>query len=202
MSSPSYYDDGNFAVAAQNGPWRFAFPFSDHGDATSFTATRAMRRKAQNFVRTSLMTSRSFSIGATYLVGISEARDVGCGLLEWEETWASVPVTRTEYGSIAYTLQDLHIISSSDGQSFDLLEYTSTRDARFVFEYSLNQPLPRRLAPVVVVKDQTAYGFGGWGTFPAGAQILAQDTQSDIYMGRIYQRKSVFIEYHPFIELI
>ena len=206
MSSPSYYDDGNFTIAQQNGPWLFAFPFSEKGDSSTFTATRKVRQKATAIKKPALMSKLNFNLGTTYLVSISETKDVSNGLVEWEEIWASVPVSRREYGSITYTLQDLHITFSSAGRTPTLLEYTTTRDAAFLYEYSVGKPLPRRIAPVVVIQNvegsQSIYGFGGWGTFTTGTEILAQDTTSSIYIGKIYERRSVLIEYQPFVSLI
>ncbi len=201
MSSPRYYDDGSFNVAQQNGPWRYSFPFAERGDRFTFIAQRMMRCAAIALRPSVLMTQINSSLGRAYLVNVSESKDVGGGLLEWEETWASLPQTRSEYGSITYTLQDLTKDASTPPQ-FTLREFTSTRDARVVYEYSITAPLPRQLAPMVILVNNRAYGFGGWGTFYAGQEILAQDTQSQIYMCRIYERKSVLIEYQPFVQLV
>lgn len=199
MSSPTYYDDGNFATALQNGAWSYSFPFADKGDGATFTATRLMRQRATSRTKPVLMTARTFNLGRAFLVSVSDSRDVGQGLSEWEETWASLPKTRREYGSIAYTLQSLLTTFSSEGNSYLLNEFTSTRDSAIVYEYSLNQPLPRIIAPFVLLQDsQHVYIFGGWGTFNPGQEILAQDTQSEIYMCRIYCRKSVLISYGDF----
>lgn len=200
MSSPHYYDDGNFKLPLQNGPTRFAFPFAEHGDTVTFTATQTMRCDSRYFLPSILMRTVRFNLGLGYLVGISETRDAGNGLLEWDDTFASLPKRRTEYGSISYTTQAL-FQNNGLNNDFSILEYTATKDARFVYEYSLNVPLTRVIAPMIVNLNQVIYVYGGWGTFQPGQQILAQDTTSDIYMGKIYVRKSIFIDYQPGIQL-
>ena len=54
---------------------------------------------------------------------------------------------RTEYGSIVYTQQFLEI--SGVGEK-SITEYTSTRNAAVVYEYSLNAPLPAVQAPALM----------------------------------------------------
>lgn len=200
MSSPAYYDDGSFKYPLQNGPTRYALPFADKGDAVSFTATITMRGAFfQPFI---LMKAMVFNLGVAYLVQVGETRDVGCGLLEWDETYASVPVNRTEYGSIGYTQQLLTTeFSSANFGVQDISDFTCTRDAQMFYEYSLHKPLPRKLAPVLFNFQNRIYQRGGYGSFRTGELILAQDTTSEIYLGKIYCRKSILIEWQPGIAL-
>ncbi len=206
MSSPRYYDDGNFRLPVQSGTITFAHPFADKGDSVTFTATRTMRQDARYYQIIQLMATLYFPMGKAYRVNVSEATDVGCGILEWQETFSSLPQTRRIPGSISYTQQFLAQSQDDSGNTiFTLLEWTNTRDAYTVYEYSLNEPLARKLSPKVIqlnngVKVQT-YIEGGFGTFSEGTPILAKDTTSEIWMGRIYCRESTFIIYHQFVQL-
>lgn len=199
MSSPSYYDDGSFVQTLQNGPVRYAFPFVDKGDPATFTAVITKRQDARYVLPPQLMFSYVFNPGKAYLVGRSETRDVGNGILEWDDTYSSLPSNRSEYGSISYTQQRL--TQNTLTAERNIQEFTSTKDARYFYEYSLNTPKPRILAPLLVLFGNVIYPFGGWGTYSDGQEILAQDTTSEIYMGKIYVRKSIFVRFNQFITL-
>lgn len=205
MSSPRYYDDGSFKAPVQNGPISYAHPFADKGDSITFLATITFRQDAryfgiQGFVNLTLI--RVFPAGIAYRVNISEASNVDCGILEWTETYASIPVTRTEYGSISYTQQFVTLASVANGTELGVIEWTNTRDAAVTYEYSLGSPLPRKLSPKVIQIGQNVYTEGGFGTFSEGQSILAKDTESEIWMGRIYCRKSTVISYHQFVQFV
>lgn len=195
MSSPSYYDDGNFKVALAIGSPRFTFPFADRGDRISFTVAQTFRQDARDYGPSPLMLQKQFVRGTAYVVNVSETRDVGQSILEWDETCASVPVMRREYGSIVYTQQ----IMASTARGIQ--EFTGTRDAVMQYEYSINKPLKRILAPRIFQFDNVFEAIGNWGLFKDGQEILAQDTESGIYMAKIFVRKSVLIEYQSLVEI-
>ncbi len=200
MSAHTIIADGNFRFAAQNGGTSFRYPLADKGDGKSFIASRKVRQLASSYIAPTINARMDFPQGPGFLVDFNSPSPVSDGeaLLEWTEQYASIPQPRTEYGSITYTQQELQL-DSVGGRS--IAEITSTRDAAFVYEYSQNAPLPRIQAPLLFEVANVIFARGGWGTFPPGSIILAQDTQSEIYMARIYCRKSVFIVYDPFIEL-
>ena len=195
MSSPSYYDDGDFKLALAIGSPRFTFPFAERGDFISFVVAQTFRQDARYFNPSPEMLQKNFVLGIAYVVNISETRDVGQSILEWDETCASVPVTRREPQSIVYTQQIM--ASSARG----IQEFTGTRDAFAVYEYSINRPLPRKLAPVVRQFDNAFYTVGDWGLFKDGQEILAQDTDSEIYMAKIFVRKSIIIQFQQQVQL-
>lgn len=163
MSQPQHVTDGDFTVAAQNGPWKYAYPFSDKGDAISFTASRKMRCDQDSFVAPTLRTTRSFagkysvaypkvevSAGAVltsgsytqttpaigYLCSFTDPTPVDdtSGILEWEEKYANVPATRREFGSTNYT----QIIGM--GATDNELQFSGSFDAYNYFEYALIPP--------------------------------------------------------------
>lgn len=201
MSSPAYYDDGDFSIAQETGPIRYSFPFMAKGDAQTFIASVTYRQAAAYFSRPLLMARFGFNLGTAYLVDFSEPRDVGGGIVEWDGTFASIPANRNEYGSITYTQQTIGSVRLSTPPAYEINEFTSTRDARIFYEYSLNAPLPRKLAPLLIQFQNQIVGLGGWGYFNEGQEILAQDTQSEIYMAKIYQRKSVIVRYSNYITI-
>ncbi len=200
MSAHTIIADGNFRFAFQNGGTTFRYPFADKGDGISFIASLKKRILATSYLAPTINSRMDFPQGPAFLVDFSPPTPVSEGeaLLEWTESYASIPQTRTEYGSITYTQQFL--ATNGIGER-SVEEWTATRDAAFVYEYSQNAPLPRIQAPLLVTLANVIFARGGWGTFTDGQLILAQDTTSEIYMGKIYQRKSVIIPYQPLIQL-
>ena len=200
MSAHTIIVDGNFRFAAQNGGTSFRYPFADKGDGKSFIASRKVRQLASSYIAPTINSVMYFPQGAAYLVDFNAPEPVSDGqaLLEWTEVYAAIPQVRTEYGSIVYTQQFLEI--SGVGEK-SITEYTSTRNAAVVYEYSLNAPLPAVQAPALMSLANIIFSRGGWGTFLPGTIILAQDTTSEIWMGKIYSRKSVYVEYQAVINL-
>ena len=124
MSSPKYYDDGKFNLAAQNGATSFSFPFASKGDNQTFIARKKMRVASGAIQIPALMQAEDFTLGRAFYADRTDASDIGQGLVEYEAIYASLPATRTEYGTITYTQQYL--------LSGEIIEYTSTRDAAFL----------------------------------------------------------------------
>lgn len=199
MSAPKIIADGNFNFAQQNGPTSYKLPFADKGDFRSFQAINTMRVAAAKYTTPFVNSLQTFPLGNAYLSDMTAPSEVqGGALLEWQEIFASIPQPRSEYGSITYTQQ---YISTSVLGDRSIIDWTQTRDGRILYEYSLNTPLARILAPVLIEFASIIYFQGGWGTFTPGQEILAQDTTSEIYLGKIYCRKSVLVPYNPLIVL-
>lgn len=195
MSSPRYYDDGRFNVPQQNGATSFTFPFADKGDPLTFVARKRMRMASIFYTPAALMQFDDFAfLGRAYLVNRSDAADVGNGLVEWEDVWASLPKTRTEYGTISYTQQ--YFLNS------EIIEYTGTRDASFIYEYSLTTPLPRILAPRLFQINNVIYTINYNLSIGEGQPVLAQDTEREIYMAQIFCRKSIYVPFHFLIQQV
>lgn len=202
MSSPYRYDDGSYRIPYQVGTTIFSSPFVDKGDSVSWMAKMTFVQDAPYYVPTRISFVRRFTRGSAYLVNISDTADIGNGLLQWEETYAPVPQKRTEYGSVTYTQQFIEQIPRDDGGfNFGLVEWTNTRDASIIYEYNFRTPLPRLLSPKAIQQGNKVYLEGRFGLFTEGQSILARDTESDIWNGQIYVRKSTYIQYHNFVQL-
>lgn len=202
MSVPLRVDDGVFTVARQDGATEFSYPFADKGDSQTFIAHVKKRIHTDSYRKPTLMQRQTFNLGNAYLVDPGEPRYVGCGLLEWVERYASVPITRTEYGSTVYTQQLLTADSTVLPITYSIDEYSATRDARFLFEYSLDKPLPRKIAPRWQTLAGRPFAIGGITQLTYGQQVLAEDSVSRIYLAKIYERQSIFVEYLPLVEVV
>lgn len=201
MSVPLRVDDGVFTVALQDGAPEFSYPFADKGDSQTFIAHVKKRIHTDSYRKPTLMQRQTFNLGNAYLVDPGEPRYVGCGLLEWVERYASVPITRTEYGSTVYTQQLLSRDSSVLPITWSVEEYSAIRDAKFVYEYSLNKPLATKIAPRWITLGAIVVGLGGIGQLTFNQDVLAEDTTSEIWLAKIYCRRSTIVKYLPLVEI-
>jgi hypothetical protein len=195
MSVPNVGDDGNFAVAQQNGSHVFENPLSDVGDFDHFVARVKYRIEAPRYTSPSTLTPGTFTAGTGnligYLVRLSSPNLVGSNLMEWEATYANKPSQRTEPATITYTQQWL---ARSDDNTYSIEEHTDSRDATIVYDYYFKtQPLPALIAPKLALFANRIFQFGGWRVFNDGESVLAQDSTSERYLGDIFVRKSVYI---------
>lgn len=190
MSVPKYYSDGDYSIPQQHGQMEVEFPFNDKNDPDSFEATITYRVDKNNLPRPRMMDSlRVAQYGIGYLVAQSKASSVGNGILEYTRTYASIPNTRTEY--ITYTHSRQEII---DGFFIETQEVVP---AAVIYEYSL-RPLKLIPAPKVIFVDGIPLVRGGFGTFVAGKTYLAEDTEIGFYKAKIWQRKSIKIQWQAF----
>jgi hypothetical protein len=123
------------------------------------------------------------------LVAEGPTRDIGSGILEWWKTFAMVPVTRQTGSTIAYTEQ----VAIVNGE---IIEYSTTKNATIVWEYFANDKPSAALAPRVVMINGSVNYIGGataWQSRLAGKPMLAADQEVGLWMGRIWYRKSIYI---------
>lgn len=200
MTAPRYIDDGNFSIARQHGAMELRFPFSSKGDNFSFEALITYRQDQASYRPLPRMFPMRIRNNTCYLVDESSVRYVGNGLMEFVRTFATIPVTRTEYGSIVYPNQYLSTTVAED-QSVALStgEITYTRDCKILYEYARSaDALPTIIAPKIeVLFGKFQFTFGNWGNISPNQPILAQDTNTAIYKGGIYVRVGFYINFIP-----
>lgn len=193
---PAFVEDGDFSVIAQNGALTPSFPFADKGDFTSFVMRGKFRVNLNNWQKPIPMSQINFpTYGTAYLVSIGDPQTINeSDLVDYPFVYASVPDTRTEYGSVSYTPQ---VPAQDASNNKTLLQYNDTFDAELVYEYSANSPLPQLFRGKLIKTAATfGTGFAQAGGWKVSAQNnnrqLAQNSTTRIYMGKIYERLSVF----------
>lgn len=188
---PGYVNDGDFTIAQQNGAPVYSFPFAENGDMNTAVVNVSMRAAVEDYEPPVPMTSRWFdNLGECYLVNFTNPRMNGQGLLDWEENYANLPITRREFEPVTYTAQQF--IGGT------LTSFTDTYDGIIVYEYSLFQPLPQlRYARMIVVNaigTPTVQIVGD--PIPAVPGLaLASNSTSKRWMGEIYERKSPLVNF-------
>jgi len=192
MSVPIIVDDGNYRIAQQDGYYDAERPFANKGDIETFVIPVHMVVDSSYFKLPKLMSQRRFPWGVGYLVDISDQTTIrGHRLWEFDLIYASVPKSRTEFGSVTATVNVVNL----DGITI-LATYTDVFDAQIRYDYQLLAPPPKLIAPqgnpsFTVVSTQ---GFSTITTIPGQAPILAANSTSSIYMGQIYERKAFYFE--------
>lgn len=203
---PAIVTDGDLSVAVQNGAPVPNFPFAYRGDTKTFVAKVTMRVDVNDYKVPVPMSQRWFpGLGRGYLVDFDQPSAVGQQLIEYGELYASVPLTGVEYGSATTTLYQA-VVAPPD-QNSTLTQYSDTFDALRLFEYSIFKPLPELIAPRLFL--QSVGGFDRilqtGDTNPlSNGKILAQNTTTRLYAGKIYERLSVLIvpAYPRFAQLL
>lgn len=207
MGVPAYIDDGNYADVLQVGSDQFKLPFFDRGDGKSFEIVRSYRVSAAKYKIPLSMERISTVHGFVYRVESSDPREIGNGILEYQDTLAVVPAKRLEATTLNFAFQFLRSqIGYSQGfgpdagdvVAPDVWELPLTVAATVVYEYSL-KPLPALLAPRVAVFNGLVVKYGGWGALPANAPFLGADSETELYKGTMYQRRSLYINQPEFI---
>ena len=147
-------------------------------------------------VITSITTSR----GVAYLVEESETTDVGCGILEFTRTYASIPATRTEQSTITYPFQFVSTTATYDWANPppfpEVAELPLLVNATIVYEYSLN-PLAIIYAPKVFSVFGRLVYIGSPSPLETG-YFVAEDSAIELYRGFFYQRRSVYVSWSQF----
>jgi len=202
MAVPIIVDDGDFDIPQQNGADEYSLPFFDRGDGVSWEVKRKMRVASASYIRPKLMRKVKTKFGNAYLVEASDPSEAGNALVEWTETFASLPETRTEGGSIAYSVQFLSTQAVYDfadaPASPEVSEMPLTLACDFVWEYFLDRPAPL-ISPRVAVINGTIFRLGDFGTFIAGNPVVAEDSEVGIYKGGIYYRKTPYVRFPQFV---
>lgn len=170
------------------------FPFAHEGDLSAWIYTLKYRIDQSKFRARSPMTRVSTPLGTGYLVAGEDAEPIGSGLVEWYRIVASVPRSRTvPGGQTSLTVQKLITTTEVDtgAKFYSIDEYSFQRAATVTWEYSL-RPIRQLYAPRVIVSGTGVnyYTVGGWGSFRANQNVLSQDSEHSLYMGKIYCRKT------------
>ena len=209
MSVPNQINDGNWTVATQTGPGWWSLPFQANGDTRSFEYHAKFRQAAANYTPMSnstlaynvppltgkeSITGITTSRGVAYLVEESETSDVGCGILEFTRTYASLPVTRTEQSTITYPFQ---FVSTSGTYSWTtppaeptVAELPLVVNANVVYEYSLSMQSVIRAPKVFSIFGTLLY----IGTPATGTFFVAEDSAIKLYRGYFYERRTVYVD--------
>lgn len=197
MTVPAIVNDGNFSQILQNGSPETTFPFFNLGDDKTFIARVRMRVRAGSFVMPKLMSQRFLAnLGQCYLVDVEDGTPVdNTDLIEYVFVYAAVPQTRTEYGSATYTYQAvLNGVTTN-------FKYTDVFPASIVFEYSVFTPLPPlfrgRLLTSATDTGAVTIQAGRWVPSNTQGLLLAENSTSGIWLGKIYFRRSVYVSTPP-----
>lgn len=202
MPVPSQIDDGNWKTR-QPMSTDYSIPFSDVGDNDTFKAKVTYRQDKLSYRALPSMSVLSTPYGPAYLTKAGDTKDIGCGLYEFVDQFSSVPVKRTEYGSFTYTLQFYESVGESNVDpskyfytvTFDLEEQTFSTPCEIVYEYSINSPLTPLLKPRLIMLFGRLYFVGG---IPLrGTKQVAEDSQVKIYEGRIFERRTIYVNVNP-----
>lgn len=201
--APGVVSDGNFKVAAQNGAVVFEQPFAaSRNDFVTFLARRNMRVQDGYYVNPVPMSQRSFGLrGTGYLVDITTPSIIeGSDILDYTEIYASLPPTQREYGTASAQIQVPYLATLGEDSRWIILNLNDTFDAEFVYEYSLNAPLPTLFRAKLM---QTAFAVGyflagfNYNKPPVDGLYLAQNSTTTRWMGSIFCRESVFVRPPP-----
>jgi len=198
---PLHVTDGDYSIPEQVRDWEFEYPFFNEGDDQSYVARRLMRCLSPDYSNSKSMERRSFpNRGYAYLVDIGKANNVDgqSQILEWEETWASIPKTRLTFQTTSYTEQYLKV---EGGPIYTVIESTKSTTGEVFWEYGLG-PFEQLLAPRLVEVGGVIYPQGGWRALQPGSLALAEDSDNGLYMGRIYYRKTIRVRIAGFSEII
>jgi hypothetical protein len=193
MSIPIYVDDGSFRTPTQAGTAHYTLPFADRGDYTSFQVSIPFKIDINHFRDTSPLsagTRRSFPKGDAYLVDIRNMRESGNNLMEWETIYASVPITRQEFTTVSYE----RFYENNPESTIE--SFIQDTQGVAIYQYKWYTPLPDLIAPKPVQLGGIWFEFGGYGGEPAeGAEVLAENSKTSIYIGRIFERRSVYVKH-------
>ena len=197
MPVPNFINDGDWGLRIPMNV-DFEFPFSDKGDNTTFRAAVKFRMDKGAYRPAAQMSVFNFTLGQAYLTRLGSQSDLGCNICEFTDTYSSVPATRTEYGTYAYTQQWWTAIGDSGVDpdkyfytvNFDIEEQTFTVAADVVYEYFPNTPPPPLIKPRVFLLFGFLQTIGGTPTI--GQRIIAEDSTVEIYEGKIFCRRTIY----------
>lgn len=188
MSVPNRIDDGNWNLLIPMQGGGYEFPFSDKGDNDTFKTTVKYRQDKNAYRPRATMTKLRFTLGDAYLTRLGKPSDIGSNLYEWEDTFSSLPVTRTEYGSLVYNRQFYRFSNGAP----EIAENSYPVPIAFVYEYFLNVPPNPFIAPRVY----EVFGQLGYiGNLPTtNGLLVAEDSVVSIYEGKIFERKTPYVK--------
>ena len=196
MSQPRIVYDGDFSTVKQIGPLEYNLPFFTRGDSYTFEVIQKLSVDATAYETMPPMTGAVFknhrgALTVVFLLEETPPTDAGCGRLEFTRVWGNIPATRSEYGNIVYAFQGLS--NPSDPATRGVNEISLNLPCRTVFQYSTSLPSVES-APKVFVLNGLYFTIGGWNAPAAGTEVLAKDTEVQIYKAGIYVKQSVIVK--------
>lgn len=203
MASPRQIDDGDWSVKSQVGIAVPSYPLFSRGDGGAWQARATFQQDIDSYLRPSLMSRRTIGgLGLGYLVDVGDATDTGCGIMEWDEIYCSLPSTRTEPMAYPHVIQYWRTkISGGDDKYFynvthDIEEIAFTMGGYMEYEYFVNtRPKPLIKNRVFLIYEKM-YKIGSPSQSPSGTMV-ADDSSITTYMGRIYERATPYILLPP-----
>lgn len=197
MPPPGIIDDGNFSIPQRNGVKAASYPFFNKGDVTTFIQPVPMRVDQRYWIPPQPMEQKYFDgMGVGYLVDVTDPQVVyGTNLIDYDLIYASVPAKRTEYGQTPFNVQAPII-----GTSKAVLAFIDIFPGRFIYEYSAGTPLPILYRPLLLTVDyyqgegKQIVEVGAYQEYLGGQNILVENSRTEIWMGKIYQRLSIFVD--------
>jgi hypothetical protein len=100
-ANPAIIYDGDFTVATACGPKQIEYPFE--GDTESMVISQEFMQLQASFKRLPLDTRQSARLDA-FLVNEDGFQNLGGGVMKWTRTYATIPQSRRENETFAYTL--------------------------------------------------------------------------------------------------
>lgn len=194
---PKQIDDGDWKALQRMEGGSIEFPFSDRGDNVTWKQRLKYRIDRASYRPRQSMSLIQGDLGTGYLTKLGTISDVGCGLVEWEDTVCALPQNRVEPTTFAYTYQWWKATTDSGvnpskyfyNVNFDIEEQTFTVLAHANFEYFLNTEPQPLIKPRVFLLFGKLNQIGG--TPILGNELVAEDSNIEIYEGRIYERKTI-----------
>lgn len=204
MPVPTYIYDGDLTAARERGPIEWHEPFRDKGDTSSYEVRQKYWQLAgyyrptvnpvNGFNRYETMVTYSTPRGTAYLVEESDATHVEPGILEFTRTYASIPRTRYEKGSIVYSQQfestNVTYGFENPPGGTEVEEIPQSVNAAVKYEYGLTE-FSQLYTPKVYVLFGRRLTSSGYVAPTAGVEFLAEDSTQGIYKGGIFFRRSV-----------
>lgn len=190
MSAPTQIDDGPYRYPGIVGEPQIEFPYANEGDLSAFVYHVKYRQDFRYFTALEPMSVFSTPLGDGYLVEPENTDAIGNGLVEWTRVVASIPQTRVvPVGSVTLNMQYL---VTTVGVGYSVEEFPVTRSGTATYEYGLAAfPIQQSPRWFTYLNGTKLAAVGGAGRFAAGDMVLVQDSETTLYMGLIYQRKTI-----------
>lgn len=202
MIVPWRVNDGNFLQPLLISDNAETYPFFERGDPTAFEKTFRYSMDRSVFLDKPLMDPINTIRGTIYLVAKGDREDVGNGLIEQDLNYASVPATRTEPASVAFTRQWWRAATGGTQEhgyvydvNYEIAEQTFTMSGEIVYEYFRDEIPAPLIHPRAFLLWETLQSIGG--TPSRSGRIVAEDSVVSIYKGRIYERATPYVKIQP-----
>ena len=205
----AFTTDGTFITAAvQGGPNRI-LPFER--DLTAFIEEQRYIIAKSSFARLALNTAHP-SIASCYLVAETDPQNIGGGLVEWTRRYATIPATRNEYETYAYTFVEIIRATGGDGTRGPFTKrvvsrveyayymvgaggsYATVGDIPLVDGFRPQQDIwgsPIDVEFLSQTTDPTSDAY--LALVAAETEIAVEDSEVRAWMGNIYERVTRYV---------